>query len=166
MKKDLYRAYLDIETTSLSPSTGDLTVIGLCLERRKNIRFLQMVGDEISSVKLMRLIKNVDMLYTYNGSRFDLIYINAKLGVNLASNCIHKDLMYDCWKRNLYGGLKEVERKLDIKRKLTDINGWIAVQLWWNYVSLGDKKSLKKLLEYNKEDVLNLRVLRKKLCVN
>jgi len=160
-----YYAYLDIETTSLNPSNGDLTVIGLCLDDGNELRVIQLVGNEISSPKLMKIMKNVKLLYTYNGTRFDLLYIKAKLGVDLTRYCIHKDLMKECWRRNLYGGFKEVERKLGIKRKLTGVDGRIAVQLWRNYKFYGDRNSLTTLLEYNREDVSNLRLLRQKLNI-
>jgi len=42
--------------------------------------------------------------------------------------------MYDCWSKNLYGGLKAVERQLGIERHLKDVNGYEAVRLWWKYV--------------------------------
>lgn len=158
-------AYIDIETTSLNPSDGDLTVIGLYLENGKEHRVIQLIENEISSSKLVEIMKKVKVLYTYNGTRFDLPFIKAKLGIDLTKYCIHKDLMYECWRRNLYGGFKEVERKLGIKRKLTGVDGRIAVQLWRNYKFHGDRNSLTVLLEYNKEDVSNLRVLRQKLNI-
>ena len=158
-------AYLDIETTSLSPSDGDLTVIGLLLDYGTNQDFIQWVGDEISSIKLLDSCGKVQTLYTYNGSRFDLPYIQEKLGVDLTEHCLHHDLMYDCWQRNLYGGLKEVERQLGIERKLTGIDGFMAVRLWLNYKLYDDEKALLTLLGYNREDVLNLKVLRQKLKV-
>ncbi len=71
--------------------------------------------------------------------------------------------MYDCWRNNLYGGLKSVERQLGIKRRLNDINGWEAVKLWWRYANDYDEKALAILLEYNKEDVINLKALKEKL---
>jgi hypothetical protein len=71
--------------------------------------------------------------------------------------------MYDCWRRNLYGGLKAVERQLGISRQLKDIDGRQAITLWWNYRLGNDHKSLSLLLQYNKEDVLNLQELRNKL---
>ena len=73
----------------------------------------------------------------------------------------HHDLMLDCWKNNLYGGFKAVERQLGIDRKLTEVNGYEAVKLWWRYVNDYDEDALATLLEYNKEDVVNLRTLRK-----
>ena len=71
--------------------------------------------------------------------------------------------MYNCWNRNLYGGFKAVERQLGIGRKLTEVNGLEAVRLWWRYVNNYDEKALAILLEYNKEDVLNLKTLKEKI---
>jgi uncharacterized protein YprB with RNaseH-like and TPR domain len=71
--------------------------------------------------------------------------------------------MYDCWRNNLYGGFKAVERQLSIPRKLTEVNGYEAVRLWWRYVNDYDEDALSTLLEYNKEDVLNLKTLRERL---
>lgn len=159
------RAYLDIETTSLDPSKGELTVIGICLDDGRAPNVVQLVGREISATGIFDLLGEVKVLYTYNGERFDLPYIKASLGVDLSTYCAHHDLMYDCWRRNLYGGLKEVERQLGIDRKLTGIDGRAAVQLWFNYKLYDDKRYLQTLLEYNREDVWNLRVLREKLKV-
>lgn len=158
-------AYLDIETTSLSPTDGELTVIGLYLDDGKTERFVQLFGDKISVEKLLETLEEAKVLYTYNGSRFDLPYIQTKLGVDLTKHCLHHDLMYDCWQRNLYGGLKEVERQLGIERRSVGIDGRIAVRLWFNYKLYDDEKALLTLLGYNREDVLNLKVLRRKLKV-
>jgi uncharacterized protein YprB with RNaseH-like and TPR domain len=116
-----YYAYLDIETTGLSPFFNELTVIGFHTEDVGSERVIQLVGDEICSSKLIKMMKNTKALYTYNGTRFDLPFIREKLHVDLTEYCQHKDLMYTCWQRNLYGGLKGVERQLGIKRKLSDI---------------------------------------------
>ncbi|MBI4842903.1 MAG: ribonuclease H-like domain-containing protein [Nitrospirae bacterium] len=155
-------AYLDIETTGLSSTYHDLTVIGLHIEN-DNDEVMQFVGEEISSSKLLKIIKKVDTVYTFNGSRFDLPFIKGKLKLDITSHCKHEDLMYACWQRNLKGGLKVVEKTLGIRRKIEDVDGYAAVQLWNDYQSQGCSASLKKLLDYNKEDVLNLKVLRRKL---
>jgi uncharacterized protein YprB with RNaseH-like and TPR domain len=158
-------AYLDIETTSLSPFDGELTVVGLYLEDGRKPRLIQLVGNEISATRLDEIMDQVKIVYTYNGERFDLPYIKAKLGLDLTMSRSHRDLMYDCWQRNLYGGLKEVVRQLGIKRETAGIDGTMAVQLWWNYQLYGDERFLKVLLDYNREDVLNLKALRNKLRV-
>ncbi|MBI5050498.1 MAG: ribonuclease H-like domain-containing protein [Nitrospirae bacterium] len=157
-------AYLDIETTGFNPFYSSLTVVGIHLENGNN-HVIQLVGSKIYSSELLRLIEQVDVIYTYNGARFDLPYIKAKLHIDLKEYSTHKDLMYECWQRKLFGGLKNVERQLGIKRKLTDIDGCIAVQLWHDYKQTGNEESLETLLEYNREDVLNLKKLRERLRI-
>ena len=153
-------AYLDIETTGLSPLDCEITVIGIHLCRGKNTEFVQLVGRDIASYSILEALSGVDVLYTYNGSRFDLPFIHSRYGINLAGIFTHHDLMYDCWRNNLYGGLKAVERQLGINRKLTEMDGREAVRLWWKYVDSFDLDALNMLLEYNKEDVVNLKTLK------
>ena len=160
-----YRAYLDFETTGLSRYYSDLTVIGIALENGSNCRVIQLLENDIHYAKLLKVLKGVDEIYRYNGSRFDLPFIKANLGLDLNEYCKHTDLMYGCWKQNLKGGLKGVEKLLSIKRRLTDVDGYMAVQLWWDYVNNLNEQSLQTLLEYNREDVVNLRMLRRKLGI-
>jgi len=89
-----------------------------------------------------------------------LPFIRSRLGINLAEQFTHHDLMYDCWRNNLFGGLKAVERQLGINRELKGVDGYEAVRLWWRYVDSFDLDALNTLLEYNKEDVINLRTLK------
>jgi uncharacterized protein YprB with RNaseH-like and TPR domain len=156
-------AYLDIETTGLTPSGCEITVIGIHLCRGDNADFVQFVGKDATAAVILGALEGINVLYTYNGSRFDLPFIHTALGINLAEIFTHHDLMYDCWRNGLYGGLKGVERRLGIARNLPDMNGWEAVKLWWQYVESFDLDALNKLLEYNKEDVLNLKTLKNRL---
>jgi uncharacterized protein YprB with RNaseH-like and TPR domain len=156
-------AYLDIETTGLTPSGCDITVTGIYLCGRNGDNFIQFVGQKNSADDILAALEGTDVLYTYNGSRFDLPFIHTALGINLEELFSHHDLMYDCWKNSLYGGLKGVERQLGIARQLPDMNGFEAVKLWWKYVESFDMDALNKLLAYNKEDVLNLKTLKNRL---
>ena len=112
---------------------------------------------------MLDALNGVEVIHTYNGSRFDLPFIHRKLGINLKELFSHRDLMYDCWKNNLRGGFKAVECQLGIDRNLKGINGYDAVRMWWRYVDAFDLEALKTLLQYNKEDVLNLKLLKEKL---
>ncbi len=160
-----YRAYLDIETTGLSRNYCDLTVIGIALERDRKCQVVQLLENSLSEKRLLKTLKGVNEIYSYNGSRFDLPFIEAKFGVDLKQCFKHTDLMYNCWQHGLKGGLKVVERLLGIQRQLTDVDGFIAVQLWYDYLNNNNRKALRTLLDYNSEDVVNLRVLRRKLGV-
>ncbi len=153
-------AYLDIETTGLTYDGSEITVVGIYLCRGEEDEFVQFVGRDICADAILDALKGVDVIYTYNGSRFDLPFIHSQCGINLSALFPHRDLMFDCWRKNLKGGLKGVEKQLGIPRQLPDMNGLEAVKLWWKYVDSFDLEALDKLCAYNKEDVVNLKVLR------
>ncbi|MHC4757437.1 MAG: ribonuclease H-like domain-containing protein [Planctomycetota bacterium] len=159
------RIYIDIETTGLSRKHAELTVIGIVVEQAGKCHIVQLFDNKLNECNLLKALKGVDELYSYNGSRFDLPFIKEKLKVDLKGICKHRDLMYDCWSHGLKVGLKAVEKKLKIKRRLEGVDGWMAVRLWYDYINNKNEKSLLTLLKYNKEDVVNLRFLRRKLKV-
>lgn len=149
-------AYLDIETSY----DGALTVVGLW---RPHGGLSQWVSPDIGSVELLEALSGAQALYTYNGHRFDLPVIHRRLGLNLRRLFASRDLMYDCWRRGLYGGLKAVERQLGIPRSLPHLDGRDAMRLWAAYVDRGEEEALELLLRYNREDVENLDLLRSHL---
>lgn len=149
-------AYLDIETSY----DGALTVVGLW---RPHGGLSQWVSPDIDSVELLEALSGAQALYTYNGHRFDLPVIHRRLGLNLRRLFASRDLMYDCWRRGLYGGLKAVERQLGIPRSLPHLDGRDAMRLWAAYVDRGEEEALELLLRYNREDVENLDLLRSHL---
>ena len=162
--KRLGDAYLDIETTGLSRFYDYITVIGIYRCHGRENGLIQLVGEDITRGNLITALNGVNTIYTYNGRRFDIPFIATSLGIDLEVQFHHHDLMYDCWDNNLYGGFKAVERQLGIHRQLEDIGGFEAVQLWWRYCKGGNQNALAMLLEYNKEDVINLKTLREKLA--
>jgi len=150
------KAYLDIETSF----TGEITVIGIYYS---DGRLIQLIGDEVNCSNLLNSLTSTETIVTYNGSRFDLPIIRNKLGIDLTKHYRCYDLMYDCWKCNLYGGLKHVEEQLGIDRASKGINGCEAMRLWKNFKKYNDQKALNTLLQYNRDDVINLVILEKKL---
>ena len=160
------RAYIDIETTGLDPAEGELTVVGIHFEQEGQERLVQLYEDTLTKDNLLAALEGTDILYSYNGKEFDLPFIAAKLGVDLATSFSHCDLMHHCWRRNLYGGLKKVEAKLGISRETAGMDGAHAVELWNDYRLNGNSDALKTLLLYNAEDVKNLAHIRRKLGVD
>jgi uncharacterized protein YprB with RNaseH-like and TPR domain len=158
-----YDAYLDIETTGLSFASNGITVIGIYLHNGEEERFIQLYGEHVNTENLLNNLHGVQTIYTYNGSRFDLPFIHDFLGINLEEKFEHKDLMYDCWKYNLKGGFKAVEKMLGIYRETDGVCGYDAIILWDKYETCDDMDALSLLLKYNKEDVVNLKTLREKL---
>ena len=95
-------AYLDIETTGLSPEYSEITVVGIQLCNGLDSAFIQLVSEDINADSIVDALNGVQIIYTYNGSRFDLPFITSRLGINLAQLFTHHDLIYDCWRNNLY----------------------------------------------------------------
>jgi uncharacterized protein len=143
------RAYLDIETDR----SGQICVIGLLVE---NNGFLQWYGDNISSELIERELLNVKTIVTFNGDLFDLPQMKKCLNIDLQSNYKSRDLFKDKKRLGIKGGLKQLEKMFGIERKTEGVNGYQAMFLWEKYKKYGNEEALKLLLEYNKEDVVNL----------
>jgi uncharacterized protein YprB with RNaseH-like and TPR domain len=127
-------------------------------------KLVQLVNPGISRERLLGELRGVQAIYTYNGRRFDLPFIQYALGVDLERHGPpHHDLMYHCWDCQLFGGFKRVEEQLGIPRQLKGIGGPDAVILWERYRRHQDRAALETLLQYNAEDVMNLKILREKL---
>lgn len=157
-------AYVDIETTGLSPWNSDITVIGFYICSGMDTRSVQLVGSEITRTDVLQTLEGVDTIFTYNGARFDLPFIHHHLGINLAEMYEHCDLMFRCWQNKLYGGLKGVEKKLGISRESEGVDGREAIRLWYRYLYSGDLEALNTLLKYNLEDVVNMKTLKEMLA--
>jgi uncharacterized protein YprB with RNaseH-like and TPR domain len=159
------RAYVDIETTGLNRYQYDLTVVGICLEQGRGRRVVQLYDSTLTGKNILAALRGATALYTFNGERFDLPFIEHHLGLNLARRLEHCDLMYCCWDSGLRGGLKKVECRLGIGRTTLGLDGADAVELWLDYKENGSKRALRKLLKYNAEDVTGLAAIRRALRV-
>src|SRR5262249_21190321 len=143
------RAYLDIETAF----DGAISVIGMY---RPDMGTIQLVGGGVRDIWLYEALDGGRTLVTFNGSSFDLPVIRGRLHADLKRVLDHCDLLYICRRRGLRGGLKRVETLLGIERATAGISGWDAPRLWHRYEVGGDYEALRTLLEYNREDVVNL----------
>jgi uncharacterized protein YprB with RNaseH-like and TPR domain len=150
------RAYLDIETTF----SGSISMIGIY---RPDIGTIQLVGAGVHDVALYEALEGVRTIVTFNGSSFDLPVIRKKLYADLKRDFDHCDLLYICRRQGLRGGLKKVEQILGIGRDTAGVSGWDAPRLWHRYQTNDDHAALKLLLDYNREDVVNLAVLERHL---
>lgn len=153
MQRADWPAYLDIETAF----DGAITVIGIY---RPDSGTYQLVGGGVTDLNLYRALEGVGTIYTYNGGSFDLPVIRRRLQADLKRDFQHHDLMRDCWKQGLKGGLKKVELQLGIVRSTLGMTGWDAPKLWQRYESYGDTAALELLLRYNRDDIVHLPRLR------
>jgi uncharacterized protein YprB with RNaseH-like and TPR domain len=143
------KAYLDIETCA----GGAVTVVGIYREDR-GLR--QLVGGEITDVTVWEALDGVDTLCTFNGDRFDLPILERQVRLDLRKQFASLDLLRECRRVGLKGGLKRMEERFGIARNTRGMNGWDALHLWARYEAEGDREALRILLEYNREDVMNL----------
>jgi uncharacterized protein YprB with RNaseH-like and TPR domain len=153
------RAYLDIETTF----SGSISMIGIY---RPDIGTIQLVGGGVRDMALYEALAGVRTIVTFNGSSFDLPVIRKHLYADLKRDFEHCDLLYICRRQGLRGGLKKVEQILGIGRETAGISGWDAPRLWHRYEAYADHGALQILLDYNREDVVNLAVLERHLGIS
>lgn len=145
------KLYLDIETTGLSKKEHKVTVVG-AYDGEEVYQLVE--GRDLNFSNLSDILERCQELVTFNGKRFDIPFIEHNYDINADFN--HKDLMYLGWEIGWKGGLKKIEKELDIERSSGIESGSKAISLWKKYKGEGCVKSLKKLLKYNREDVVNL----------
>lgn len=154
--------YLDIETRSFPGRMHYITVVGFYHEQTG---LVQMLWPDITSESLEAALPDAEHIYTFNGNNFDLKVIEQFHGINLLDRYKSRDLMYECWKCGLKGGLKVVEKKLGIQRSQPPLDNFAIQRCWSQWKHKGDGEALATLLKYNEEDVKNLVRLREKLGI-
>lgn len=149
--------FLDIETTGLGPYSSEVTIVGVS-DGRKVKTFVR--GINLSEETLVEELSRYKLVLTFYGSAFDLPFL-AKKFPRLRISVPHIDLCFAAKRVGLRGGLKTIERELGITRdeEIRNIDGLEAVRLWRRWERHGDEEALERLLEYNKADVANLRIL-------
>ncbi len=152
--------YLDIETTGLSAHEGQVTVVGLYRDGHMSSL---VWGDSLSEERLHAELEQTDLLVTFFGSGFDIPFLKTTFPrLNLRKP--HFDLCLASRRLGLRGGLKQLERALQIERDaaLDGLDGWDAVRLWQRWRG-GDPAALDLLLRYNAADTRNLEPLAEQL---
>ncbi len=146
-------AFLDIETTGLSPAFDQITVVGL-LDRNGYRDFVR--GRNLE--ELPEVAGDLPLLVTFNGAQFDLPFLQASFpGFRPQA---HLDLRFPLKRIGYRGGLKSIERQVGISRpdEVAGLDGFEAVRLWHRHRQ-GDPEALETLRAYTREDVQNLRPL-------
>jgi uncharacterized protein YprB with RNaseH-like and TPR domain len=142
-------AYLDIETQGTRDDC--VTVVGLYdgVEYRSFVR-----GENLADFP--DAISHFSGIVTYFGTGFDLPMLLREFP-NLEFDQFHIDLCPTLHRLGYRGGLKSVERQFGIERsaRTSGLSGRDAVILWRRARS-GDQAALDLLIEYNREDVVNL----------
>jgi uncharacterized protein YprB with RNaseH-like and TPR domain len=143
------KAYLDIETGR----EGQVTVVGIYREDRG---LVQLVGGAITDVSVWSALEGADTICTFNGDRFDLPFLERQTRLDLRGPFRSLDLLRECRRHGIKGGLKTLEERFGIARESRGMSGWDALRLWDRYEKDADAEALRLLLVYNREDVMNL----------
>jgi len=146
-------AYLDIETTGLSPHYSHITTIAVY----DGTRVHDFVRDDNLN-KFPAFISKFPAITTFYGKSFDIPFIRQEMGIDF--NQIHFDVCFLLRRLKIKGGLKKIEKRFGISRGvLEDLDGYSAVLLWDKFKKTRKKEYLETLLAYNNEDVINLEFL-------
>jgi uncharacterized protein YprB with RNaseH-like and TPR domain/predicted nuclease with RNAse H fold/dephospho-CoA kinase len=143
--------FLDIETTGLSWYYDHITVIGWMQGGSYDFH---IAGD--FPTRLAKALQSATALVTFNGTLFDLRFLRKEFA-DLSLHQPHFDLRYLAKRAGLSGGQKAIERILGLPQRVNakDVDGAEAVLLWHRYLR-GDLSSLRRLIEYNRHDVLGM----------
>ena len=146
-------AYLDIETTGLSPHYNYITTIAV-YDGKRVYDFIR--GENLD--EFPAFISKFPAISTFYGRAFDIPFIKQEMGIDF--NQIHFDVCFLLRKLKIKGGLKRIEKRFGISRgNLETLNGYTAVLLWKKFKQNKKRKYLETLLAYNNEDVINLEFL-------
>ena len=144
-------AFLDIETTGLSPFEGIVTVTSV--HGQGKVRSF-VAGEDLE--ELPAYLRRFGVLVTFNGSRFDVPFLQATFP-QLVPPPAHIDLRFLLYRLGLSGGLKRIELTLGLgdRNGVEGVDGLQAVRLWHEY-RRGNAAALERLVRYNRADTSNL----------
>ncbi len=147
-------AFLDIETTGLSPYAGIVTVVTV---HGGGATRTFVAGDNLE--ELPAYLRRFPILVTFNGRRFDVPFLEACFP-GFSAPAVHIDLRFLLYRLGHAGGLKRIEERLGIgdRSGVEGVSGLDAVRLWQEY-RRGSAPALERLVRYNRADTVNLEPL-------
>jgi uncharacterized protein YprB with RNaseH-like and TPR domain len=167
-------AFLDTETTGLAGGTGTYVfLVGAARFDGGEFHLVQFfMRDPAEETALLAALEAFlapcEALVTFNGKAFDLPllttrYLSHGWPVPFAQYA-HVDLLHlarRLWRerlpsRTLYNLEQHI---LGISRTDEDIPGWMIPQMYFDYLTSGDARPLKRVLYHNAMDVMSLAAL-------
>lgn len=168
--------FLDIETTGFHRLHHQIILVGLMVVTKDGLFLRQWFANDQSSEKeiLLSLIDALNTpshLVTFNGERFDMNFICARMVFHgLASThheayqlcfgqCLHTDLYKVAKKINIpelpNRKLKSLEKILNIERTDT-ISGKESIALYRIFLRSNDAEARHQILTHNADDIINM----------
>lgn len=152
-------SFFDIETTGLELDATISTIA--CWHRGRLHTFVEHENLD----DFLDLLDDVDLLASFNGNSFDVPRVLDAFHIPELP-CPHVDMRWSCYHRGWRGGLKDIAARQGIRRPadLGDIDGSMAVELWYDWTERQNSKARDALLRYCAADVLMLAMLANRLA--
>ncbi len=165
-------AVFDIETSGLSPTTSKCILGGALLPHEDHIESFQFFAESKKEepgllLAYCELLAKADVLISYNGNRFDLPFLKARLAHHGLSSPLQAFHSFDLYRavnhysrfRDFLPNLKQktVETYLGIGAERKDeISGEESVKLYEEYLRSGSITAKEKILLHNRDDLVQL----------
>lgn len=152
-------SFFDIETSGLE--IDSIVTLVCCWHGDQPLRFL---ADE-NLDGFLDLLDDVKLLVSFNGASFDVPRVLSRFHIPELP-CAHVDLRWLCHHTGWRGGLKNIERKLGLRRPsdLEGLGGAEAVWLWQAWADRQDERARRTLERYCSADTAMLKLLAARLC--
>lgn len=170
LKKDKL-CFLDIETTGLNKSMDTIYLVGLiCFDESIDMwKSIQIFAEELNEeveilLEAYKIISNFDVIVNYNGSSFDIPFINNKLKYYKTDLSIDINLSLDIYRivqsnRNILPldnlKLKTIEEYLGIYRE-DKHTGKDCINFYFDFLLTKNRLSRENILLHNYDDLYYL----------
>jgi len=146
---------IDVEATKWN---GPISIIGVYKPKEGEIDYTAFVkGENLTLDNLKQAFAHCKLLITFNGTNYDVPEIKKQFPGVIPENTPVIDLYLLAKKLDLDTGLKTLEQTFKIFRKEEVENKRkTSTKMWRKYEKTGNKKFLDNLIEYNRQDTINL----------
>jgi len=164
---------IDIETTGFEADTSTLVAIGLLSDDREKIFFVDRISEEkkvlLSFLDFMEENK-ITTLIGYNIKNFDIPYLYGKFFIHgidpkTIENCILIDLYEFVKKMKLRKKSLAKISEIAFDRKSNEIESRYVPLMYIKYLDSKDETYRDKIISHLREDLINTRLLAKRLGV-
>lgn len=157
---------IDIETTGFNRITDTIIILGLLIKNNASITLKQFISESFSDEKLiLSELLNLDLsnIYTFNGTYFDLPFINKKLELHKLNPLVYKnhiDMFLHIKQFSHYIPIENLKQSsleywLGFNRKDT-LNSKDIPSIYYNYIKTKQINDYELVINHNAEDLIGL----------
>jgi len=145
---------LDVETTHYN---GPIALIGMYKPKDGEIDCVSLIrGRNLSALSVKDALQGCKLLITYNGLKHDVPKIREEFPNSIPANIPVIDVFLMAKYLRLGTSLDVLENTFNVGRPNSIARKGRAIHLWQRYRNINDKTALQKLIDYNRQDTVNL----------